>query len=109
VTYCFPVTKNKPVDVLPKLYSIGWLYRCSLLFIVRQTVKSNMSIYSLYIYNSIFSACPSRFTHANRHCTEHPYASLRRISTQEQIRDRMQTLKFSPNQSVTEWITRYDI
>ncbi|XP_060589257.1 zinc finger protein 367-like [Ruditapes philippinarum] len=51
--------------------------------------------------------CPSRFTHANRHCTEHPYASLRRISTQEQLRDRLGIIKSSANQSVTEWLTRH--
>ena len=34
----------------------------------------------LYFYRVLlsFCRCNSRFTHANRHCSDHPYASLRR-------------------------------
>ncbi|XP_025110520.1 zinc finger protein 367-like isoform X2 [Pomacea canaliculata] len=28
------------------------------------------------------NGCKSRFTHANRHCSDHPYASLQRVETQ---------------------------
>ncbi|WAR23219.1 ZN367-like protein, partial [Mya arenaria] len=49
--------------------------------------------------------CDSQFTHANRHCTDHPYASLRRVSTQEQLKSRMGAIKASTNQSVSEWLT----
>ena len=28
----------------------------------------------------MFAGCTSRFTHANRHCADHPYATLQRVA-----------------------------
>ncbi|KAL4235692.1 hypothetical protein ACF0H5_004085 [Mactra antiquata] len=51
--------------------------------------------------------CKSRFTHANRHCPDHPLSNLQRVSTHDQLKDKLGVLKSSSNQSVTEWLTRH--
>ena len=36
----------------------------------------------MYPKFKLFTGCTSRFTHANRHCPDHPYITLRRESTE---------------------------
>ncbi|XP_067678762.1 zinc finger protein 367-like [Haliotis asinina] len=48
--------------------------------------------------------CQSRFTHANRHCPDHPYASLQRVET-----DITSSPTFKSNSyEVQQWLIRYD-
>lgn len=49
--------------------------------------------------------CQSRFTHANRHCPEHPYAGLRRETTQVQVEEAIKTDENS--EEVAVWLQRY--
>ncbi|XP_041475765.1 zinc finger protein 367-like [Lytechinus variegatus] len=49
--------------------------------------------------------CESRFTHANRHCPEHPYAGLRRETTQVQVDEVIRTDENS--EEVAEWLQKY--
>lgn len=49
------------------------------------------------------NGCVSRFTHANRHCTKHPYARLKR----EEPTDRLSKKQMTDNKAVAEWLARY--
>ncbi|NXY63637.1 ZN367 protein, partial [Callaeas wilsoni] len=49
------------------------------------------------------SGCLSRFTHANRHCSKHPYARLKR----EELTDRLSKKQTADNKAVAEWLTKY--
>ncbi|XP_053158978.1 zinc finger protein 367 [Hemicordylus capensis] len=49
------------------------------------------------------NGCVSRFTHANRHCTKHPYARLRR----EEPTDRLNKKQTADNKAVAEWLAKY--
>lgn len=51
--------------------------------------------------------CTSRFTHANRHCSDHPFASLRRLPNHTLLQDRLSLLRSSTNHGVTEWLARH--
>ncbi|XP_067872243.1 zinc finger protein 367-like [Heterodontus francisci] len=48
--------------------------------------------------------CVSKFTHANRHCTKHPYARLRR---QEGTTEQDKATMAEEDKAVVEWRTRY--
>ncbi|KAK3090262.1 hypothetical protein FSP39_010495 [Pinctada imbricata] len=48
--------------------------------------------------------CPSRFTHANRHCAEHPYATLVRIKLDGSLQDLMALRDQETNNAVREWL-----
>ncbi|MBN3325243.1 ZN367 protein, partial [Atractosteus spatula] len=47
--------------------------------------------------------CGSRFTHANRHCTKHPYARLRR----EEPTGGQGKSQAADNKAVAEWLAKY--
>ncbi|XP_072848441.2 zinc finger protein 367 [Pogona vitticeps] len=49
------------------------------------------------------NGCVSRFTHANRHCSKHPYAKLRR----EEPTDGLNKTQTADNKAVAEWLTKY--
>ncbi|KAL3869377.1 hypothetical protein ACJMK2_042062 [Sinanodonta woodiana] len=47
--------------------------------------------------------CQSRFAHANRHCPEHPYATLDRKSTNVDVNEKVRK---DTNMSVSKWLLR---
>ncbi|XP_022650872.1 zinc finger protein squeeze-like [Varroa jacobsoni] len=47
--------------------------------------------------------CTNRFTHANRHCSQHPYAPLVRTEISIEIRENTE----NKSQDVVEWLERY--
>ncbi|KFP09399.1 Zinc finger protein 367, partial [Egretta garzetta] len=49
------------------------------------------------------NGCLSRFTHANRHCSKHPYARLKR----EELTDRLSKKQTADNKAVAEWLAKY--
>ncbi|NWV40701.1 ZN367 protein, partial [Grantiella picta] len=49
------------------------------------------------------NGCLSRFTHANRHCPNHPYARLKR----EELTDRLSKKQTADNKAVAEWLAKY--
>ncbi|NWJ08069.1 ZN367 protein, partial [Crypturellus undulatus] len=49
------------------------------------------------------NGCLSRFTHANRHCSKHPYARLKR----EELTDRLNKKQTADNKAVAEWLAKY--
>ncbi|XP_051875140.1 zinc finger protein 367 [Pristis pectinata] len=49
------------------------------------------------------TGCGSRFTHANRHCTKHPYARLRR----DEVSNGATKTQAADNDAVAEWLTKY--
>ncbi|XP_072172728.1 zinc finger protein 367-like [Diadema setosum] len=49
--------------------------------------------------------CQTRFTHANRHCAEHPYASLRRETTQVSVNE--VTRSDENSEEVASWLQKY--
>ncbi|XP_078412478.1 zinc finger protein 367-like [Cetorhinus maximus] len=48
--------------------------------------------------------CVSKFTHANRHCSKHPYARLRR---HEGANDQGKATTAEEDKAVVEWLSRY--
>ncbi|CAG5126392.1 unnamed protein product [Candidula unifasciata] len=53
----------------------------------------------------IVEGCKSRFTHANRHCSQHPYASLKRLEMK--LEDVARLCEAESNPEVIKWINRY--
>uniref|UniRef100_A0A8C3CX55 Zinc finger protein 367 n=1 Tax=Cairina moschata TaxID=8855 RepID=A0A8C3CX55_CAIMO len=49
------------------------------------------------------NGCLSRFTHANRHCPNHPYARLKR----EELTDSLSKNQTADNKDVAEWLAKY--
>ncbi|NXW38812.1 ZN367 protein, partial [Phaetusa simplex] len=49
------------------------------------------------------NGCLSRFTHANRHCTKHPYARLKR----EELTVRLSKKQTADNKAAAEWLAKY--
>ncbi|XP_032873597.1 zinc finger protein 367 [Amblyraja radiata] len=49
------------------------------------------------------TGCGSRFTHANRHCSKHPYARLRR----DEASNGASKAQAADNDAVAEWLTKY--
>ncbi|XP_041359183.1 zinc finger protein 367-like [Gigantopelta aegis] len=50
------------------------------------------------------SGCKSTFTHANRHCPNHPYATLQRVHTEISL---LQLSLKTDNKMIQEWLTKY--
>ncbi|XP_070194464.1 zinc finger protein 367-like [Littorina saxatilis] len=48
--------------------------------------------------------CSSRFTHANRHCNEHPYAGLRRVKTEVTGPERY--WDYADHSSISQWLLK---
>ncbi|XP_068676123.1 zinc finger protein 367-like [Montipora foliosa] len=56
--------------------------------------------------------CTTRFTHANRHCSLHPYASLKRIYTEIPLKEILKNENSEPNEykaSVLRWLANYEL
>ncbi|XP_054040204.1 zinc finger protein 367-like [Rissa tridactyla] len=49
------------------------------------------------------NGCLSRFTHANRRCTKHPYARLKR----EELTVRLSKKQTADNKAAAEWLAKY--
>ena len=64
-------------------------------------IKENTCTANIYI---LIVGCPSRFTHANRHCSEHPYATLVRIKIEGSIKDLILLREQESNNAVREWL-----
>ena len=55
--------------------------------------------------------CTTRFTHANRHCSMHPYASLKRVYTDIPLKEILKNENSEPNEyksAVLAWLTTYE-
>lgn len=52
------------------------------------------------------AGCESLFTHANRHCQDHPYATLKRVNPQITINSLQKLLLGEANHAVRDWLTR---
>lgn len=52
------------------------------------------------------NGCESLFTHANRHCQDHPYASLKRVNPQITINGLQKLIQGESNPAVRDWLTR---
>ncbi|XP_061181769.1 zinc finger protein 367-like [Saccostrea echinata] len=50
------------------------------------------------------TGCTSRFTHANRHCSDHPYATLVRVGIEVSIKDLIALREQETNTEVREWL-----
>lgn len=50
------------------------------------------------------SGCSSRFTHANRHCSDHPCATLVRVGPEVSIKDLIALREQETNSEVREWL-----
>ncbi|XP_072338299.1 zinc finger protein 367-like isoform X2 [Scyliorhinus torazame] len=59
---------------------------------------------SLQAHKRTHTGCLSKFTHANRHCTKHPYARLRR---HEGATDQGKVTTAEEDKAVVEWLARY--
>jgi len=56
--------------------------------------------------------CTTRFTHANRHCSVHPYASLKRIYTDIPLKEILKNENSEPNEykaAVLRWLANYEL
>lgn len=56
--------------------------------------------------------CATRFTHANRHCSFHPYASLKRIYTDIPLKEILKNENSEPNEykaAVLQWLANYEM
>ena len=56
--------------------------------------------------------CTTRFTHANRHCSIHPYASLKRIYTDIPLKEILKNENSEPNEykaAVLRWLASYEV
>ena len=56
--------------------------------------------------------CTTRFTHANRHCSIHPYASLKRIFTDIPLKEILKNENSEPNEykaAVLQWLSNYEL
>lgn len=56
--------------------------------------------------------CTTRFTHANRHCSIHPYASLKRIYTDIPLKEILKNENSEPNEykaAVLQWLANYEL
>ncbi|XP_043569477.1 zinc finger protein 367 isoform X2 [Chiloscyllium plagiosum] len=58
---------------------------------------------SLQAHKRTHTGCGSRFTHANRHCTKHPYARLRR----DEASSGAKKTQAADNTAVAEWLAKY--
>lgn len=55
--------------------------------------------------------CATRFTHANRHCNLHPYASLKRVYTDIPLKEILKNENSEPNEykaAVKQWLVNYE-
>ncbi|XP_031568013.1 zinc finger protein 367-like [Actinia tenebrosa] len=55
--------------------------------------------------------CTTRFTHANRHCPLHPYASLKRVHTDLPLKEILNNENSEPNEyraAVLSWLDKYE-
>jgi CRISPR/Cas system-associated protein endoribonuclease Cas2 len=58
---------------------------------------------NLYLYLRLCAGCDSRFTHANRHCAQHPSAGLRREDSSTAI---LQLITEDTRPDVAQWLRR---
>lgn len=49
------------------------------------------------------NGCGNRFTHANRHCSKHPFSRLKR----EEPKDGLEKAQLVDNKAVAEWLAKY--
>lgn len=48
-----------------------------------------------------------RFTHANRHCPDHPHGSLQRVSAKVAVEDLEKMRDAESNDDVRDWLDKY--
>lgn len=56
--------------------------------------------------------CTTRFTHANRHCSLHPYAGLKRTFTEIPLKEILKNENSEPNEykaAVLKWLANYEM
>ncbi|CAL1536678.1 unnamed protein product, partial [Lymnaea stagnalis] len=56
-------------------------------------------------FSCIVEGCPSRFTHANRHCTQHPFAGLKRMDMDLAYVTKLCDEELNPE--IKKWISKY--